>query len=168
MKVMLRPWESQSGTVWHWSSGEGKEQCWLLLQWINVKGCTASRWCHLMASLLDPHMQDSLCLKQKNQRQTSIADSVTNQPVLPQSHVRDSVLLYSARHELNLFLLYKCMVYVSLQLTAHMTVAWAPPCTQTPTAVSRVSSTSPYWSLFLWQHSRSVSGAYTPWWTMYI
>lgn len=62
----------------------------------------------------------------------------------------------------------KCVIALSLQQTAHLTVAWAQLCTQTPTAASRVSSTSPCWSRLLWQHSRSVSGAYTPRWTMYI
>lgn len=46
---------------------------------------------------------------------------------------------------------------VSQQQTAHLTVAWALLCTQTVIAASRVSSTSPYWSLLLWQHSRFVS-----------
>lgn len=49
---------------------------------------------------------------------------------------------------------------LSLQQTAHLTVAWAPLCIQTPTAASRVSSTSPFWSLLLWQHNRSVSQAF--------
>lgn len=65
-------------------------------------------------------------------------------------------------------LFYEWMICVSPQQTAHLTVAWAPLCTQTPTAASRVSSTSPCWSLSLWQRSRSVSGAYTPKWSIYI
>lgn len=123
MRVMLRLWESRSGIVWHWSNGEGREQCRQQLQWIKVKGGTGSRWGQLMVSLLGLHIQHSLCWSQKSLRQTNTTSCVTYLPVPPQWHVRDSVLLHSAAHYPNLcFFFFFKWVYDSCVSAADSTL----------------------------------------------